>query len=262
MNMTQRTKLVVGNWKMHGSQASATALLTAINAGLRSVEADLAVCVPFPYLDLVERLVRDSPVALGAQNVSEHAQGAFTGEVCAAMLQDMGCKFVLVGHSERRTLCHETDAMVAEKARAAQQHGLIPIICVGETLEERDAGRTAPVVLRQIDAVMHLLAGSARGSCVVAYEPVWAIGTGRTATPEQAQAVHAEIRGRIAAVDSFAANATRILYGGSVKPATAAQLFSQRDIDGALVGGASLIASDFVAIAAAANIHPTRKDLS
>jgi triosephosphate isomerase (TIM) len=248
-----RKKLIVGNWKMHGSRASATDLLAAISARVEDLDSELAVCVPFPYIELAARLVRDVPVAIGAQNVSEHEQGAFTGEVSAAMLRDLACSFVLVGHSERRTMQHESNEVVCTKARAALQKGLKPIICVGETLAERDAGLTSTVVLRQIDAVIDLIAGSATETCVVAYEPVWAIGTGRTATPQQAQDVHSVVRRRIGEVSPAAAAATRILYGGSVKPDTARSLFTQNDIDGALVGGASLVASDFIAIAAAAS---------
>jgi triosephosphate isomerase len=261
MTMAPQRKLVVGNWKMHGSRASTAELLSLIAANMGGVVADMAVCVPFPYLDMADRLVRGTRVTLGAQTLNQHEQGAFTGEVSAAMLRDLGCQFVLVGHSERRTLYGETDAVVAEKADVALRHGLTPIICVGETLQERDGGRTTAVVLRQIDAVISLLVDSSRGRSVIAYEPVWAIGTGRTATPEQAQEVHAAIRSRIADVDAKAAATTRLLYGGSVKPATARSLFVQNDIDGALVGGASLVATDFIAIAMAAAPEPNQEDL-
>ena len=231
-----RARLVAGNWKMHGSRAANQALLDAIVAGVKGVEC--AVCVPFPYLAQAAERLRGTQIAWGAQNLSAHASGAHTGEVSAAMLADFGCRYVLVGHSERRQLYGETDPQAAAKFAAAQAAGLRPIFCVGETLEERDAGRTEAVVARQLDAV---LGKGAFGDAVLAYEPVWAIGTGRTATPEQAQAVHAFLRPRVGA-------AVRILYGGSVKPDNAAAIFSQPDVDGGLIGGASLLAKDFLAI--------------
>ena len=233
-----RERLVAGNWKMHGSRESNGALLDAL------VAADVActVCVPFPYLTQAAERLRGTRVAWGAQTLSEHAQGAFTGEVSAAMLGEFGCRYVLVGHSERRHLFGETDAQVAAKFAAARAAGITPILCVGETLQEREGGRTQEVVARQIDAA---LARGGIGDAVVAYEPVWAIGTGRTATPEQAQEVHAFLRGRVSAQ-------TRILYGGSVKPDNAAAIFAMPDVDGGLIGGASLVAKDFIAICRAA----------
>ncbi len=235
-----RARLVAGNWKMHGSRAANQALLDAIVQGVRDVEC--VVCVPFPYLAQAAERLRGTQIAWGAQNLSEHASGAHTGEVSAAMLADFACRYVLVGHSERRQLYGETDAQAAAKFAAAQGAGLKPIFCVGETLEERDAGRTEAVVARQVDAV---LGKRAFGDAVLAYEPVWAIGTGRTATPEQAQAVHAFLRQRVGA-------AVRILYGGSVKAQNAAAIFGMPDVDGGLIGGASLVAQDFLAICAAA----------
>jgi len=231
-----RARLVAGNWKMHGSRAANRALLDAIVAGVKGVEC--AVCVPFPYLAQAAERLQGTQVALGAQNLSEHASGAHTGEVSAAMLADFGCRYVLVGHSERRQIYGETDAQVAAKFAAARAAGITPILCVGETLEERDAGRTEEVVARQLDAV---LSRSKFADAVLAYEPVWAIGTGRTATPEQAQTVHGFLRKRVGA-------ANRILYGGSVKPENAAAIFANPDVDGGLIGGASLVAQDFIAI--------------
>ena len=239
----KRTPLVAGNWKMHGSRVSNQSLLDAIVAGLTNLKGvETAVCVPFPYLAQVSERLKGTGVAWGAQNVSEHAQGAYTGEVSAAMLVEFGCRYVLVGHSERRQLYGETDEQVAAKFAAAQKAGLVPILCIGETLEERDAGKTEQVVGRQLDAV--LMQGKL-GDAVVAYEPVWAIGTGRTATPEQAQQVHAFLRKRISSEN-------RILYGGSVKAQNAAAIFAGADVDGGLIGGASLVAAEFVAIAQAA----------
>lgn len=235
-----RAGLVAGNWKMHGSLAANRALLDAVVAGVKGVEC--AVCVPFPYLAQAAERLRGTAIAWGAQNVSEFAQGAYTGEVSAAMLADLGCRYVLVGHSERRQLYGETDAQAAAKFAAAQGAGVRPILCVGETLDERDAGRTEEVVARQLDAV---LARSRFGDAVLAYEPVWAIGTGRTATPQQAQEVHGFLRKRVG-------GATRILYGGSVKAQNAAAIFAMPDVDGGLIGGASLVAQDFLAICAAA----------
>jgi triosephosphate isomerase (TIM) len=234
-----RARLVAGNWKMHGSKASNQALLDAIAGGVKGVEGvECAVCVPFPYLEQGRERLRGTQVALGAQTVSEHASGAYTGEVSAAMLAEFGCRYVLVGHSERRHLYGESDAQVAAKFAAAAAAGLVPILCVGETLAEREAGRTEQVVLRQVDAV---LAGGGFGSGVVAYEPVWAIGTGRTAAPEQAQEVHAVLRRRLP-------ESTCLLYGGSVKAQNAAALFGMPDVDGGLIGGASLVAAEFIAI--------------
>jgi triosephosphate isomerase len=242
-----RSRLVAGNWKMHGSRAANAGLLDAV-VRAAPAEAACAVCVPFPYLQQASERLAGTPVALGAQNVSEHAQGAYTGEVSAAMLVEFGCRYVIVGHSERRQLFGEGDAQVAAKFAAARKAGLIPILCVGETLEEREAGRTEEVVGRQISAVLEKNSFS---GAVLAYEPVWAIGTGRNATPEQAQAVHAFLRGRVGAEAA-------ILYGGSVKPANAAGLFAMPDIDGGLIGGASLVAEDFIAILRAAGSQKVR----
>ncbi len=239
----------MGNWKMHGTLAANAALLSGLTASaLRAGETQLAVCVPFPYLAQARDALADTPVSWGAQDVSVHAQGAYTGEVAPAMLADFGCAWALCGHSERRALHGETSAVVAAKAAAALAAGLTPVVCVGETLADRDANQVECVIGDQLDPVL-ALGAEALARLVVAYEPVWAIGTGRTATPEQAQAVHAFIR---TALTRYGAGQTRILYGGSVKAANAAFLFSQPDIDGALVGGASLVADEFLDIAAAA----------
>lgn len=243
-----RRKLVAGNWKMHGSLADNEALLAGVIAGMADVKAGVAVCVPFPYLAQVQSKLAGTAIALGAQNMSQHAKGAFTGEVSASMLLDFGCKYVIVGHSERRSIYGETDAEVAEKFAAAQAAGLVPILCVGETLEEREGNITEQVVARQLDAVISKSGVAALANSVVAYEPVWAIGTGKTASPAQAQDVHAFIRGKIAGLDAGVADGLIIQYGGSVKGANAAELFSQPDIDGGLIGGASLAAEDFLAI--------------
>jgi triosephosphate isomerase len=228
---------------MHGSRASNSVLLDALLKEIGSAKSvECAVCVPFPYLEQVAGRLEGSALAWGGQNVSEHAQGAYTGEVSAAMLNEFGCRYVIVGHSERRQLYAESDAQVAAKFAQAQGAGLAPILCVGETLQEREAGRTEEVIARQLDAVLER---SDFGNAVLAYEPVWAIGTGRTATPEQAQQVHGFLRKRVS-------NAARILYGGSVKAQNAAAIFAMRDVDGGLIGGASLVANDFVEIVKAA----------
>jgi len=248
-----RIKLVAGNWKMNGSRASSLALLKAILPALDGLaRAQYAVCAPYPYLTAVGQALGGTRVALGAQDLCQFDDGAYTGGVSGAMLVDCGCRYVLVGHSERRSVFGEADDVVAAKYERALQHGLSPILCIGETLAEREAGVTDTVVARQLDAVTQRcgLESLARG--VVAYEPVWAIGTGRTASPEQAQAVHAAIRGRIAASDGRLAADLTILYGGSVKGGNAAQLFAMPDIDGGLIGGASLVADEFVAICRAA----------
>ena len=244
-----RPKLVVGNWKMNGNRASNAELLAALKAAA-PFECEAAVCVPSPYLAEVAAALQGSGIGWGAQDTSSHAAGAFTGEVSATMLAEFGCRFVLVGHSERRALHHESDRLVAEKAQMALASGLTPIVCLGETLQEREAGRTNEVVGRQLAAAIDLLEAQIM-SVVVAYEPVWAIGTGRTATPEQAQDVHAFLRATLAAASASGASIP-ILYGGSVKPDNAATLFSERDIDGGLIGGASLNAEQFVAICNAA----------
>jgi len=228
-----RTRLVAGNWKMHGSRAANRALLDAILKGVPK-GSQCAVCPPFPFLAEVAEQLRGSTVALGAQNVSEHAQGAYTGEVSAAMLKELGCRYVIVGHSERRQIYGEADKQVAAKYAAASGAGLTPILCVGETLAEREAGKTEDVVARQLGAV-------AFKEGVLAYEPVWAIGTGKNATPGEAQAVHAFLRKRVPPD-------TTILYGGSVKAQNAKAIFAMPDVDGGLIGGASLVAEDFLAI--------------
>lgn len=244
-----RRKLVVGNWKMNGNRLANTELLAGIEEGGPFV-ADVAVCAPFPYLSEVALSLQGKRVGWGAQDCSAQESGAYTGEVSAAMLAEFGCRFVIVGHSERRAYHAESDQLVADKAKVALAHHLTPIVCVGETLAEREAGQTDAVVKRQMSAVIHTL-GHCISQVVVAYEPVWAIGTGKTATPEQAQAVHALLRTQLNAATPKAAE-MQILYGGSVKPDNAATLFSQPDIDGGLIGGASLKAADFVAICRAA----------
>lgn len=248
-----RKKFVAGNWKMHGSIQQNAALLERIKHEVVSGACDVAVCVPYPYLSQVQQLLGGSSVAWGAQSVSQHPVGAFTGEVSASMLMEFGCRYVLVGHSERRSLFAESDAVVADKFFAAQEVGLVPILCVGETLAEREAGQTVAVVSRQLAAVLERLGASALGSAIIAYEPVWAIGTGVTASPLQAQEVHAAIRAFVARFDKVVAEKLRILYGGSVKPGNAKDLFAQLDIDGGLIGGAALVADDFLAICQAAN---------
>ena len=245
-----RKKLVAGNWKMHGSLAENAALLAALKPALAGIDA--VVCVPFPYLAQAQAALAGSSVAWGAQNLSEQSKGAYTGEVSAAMLLDFGCTYVIVGHSERRSLYGESDTLVASKYMAAQAAGLKPILCVGESLEERESGVTEAVVARQLDAVINTAGVGSLANAVVAYEPVWAIGTGKTASPEQAQAVHAFIRNKIAALDAGVADQLVIQYGGSVKAANASELMVKPDIDGGLIGGASLVAEEFVAICRAA----------
>jgi triosephosphate isomerase len=244
-----RRKLVVGNWKMFGSRPANAELLAALLAA-RPFGADVAVCVPFVYLHETASALAASELRWGAQDCSVHDQGAYTGEVSAGMLAECGCRYTLVGHSERRAQHHESDQLVAAKAQAALARGVTPIVCVGETLAQRDAGETETVVKRQLSAVIHQLAHCA-GEMVVAYEPVWAIGTGRTATPEQAQSVHQVLRAQLQAATGHAEH-MKILYGGSVKGDNAASLFAQPDIDGALVGGASLKAAEFITICRAA----------
>lgn len=246
-----RRKLVAGNWKMHTTRASAAELVRAI-ASAGSGGCDVAVFPPYVYLAELIAAHHGAALAFGAQDVSEHAQGAYTGEIAAAMLKDVGATHTLVGHSERRQYHAESNECVAAKFAQAQSAGLIPVLCVGETLEQRDAGATESVIAAQIDAVLARCGIASLESALVAYEPVWAIGTGRTATPAQAQAVHAFIRGKLATVDATISGSLRILYGGSVKPANAAELFAQADVDGGLIGGASLVAADFLAICAAA----------
>ena len=244
-------KLIAGNWKMNGSLADNEALLRAVLAGLPAAPAaDVAVCVPAPYLAQVQALCQGTALAWGAQDVSAHERGAYTGEVSAAMLRDFGCRYVIVGHSERRQYHGESDEAVAAKAQRALAAGITPIVCVGETEAQRDAGQTEAVVKRQLAAVIHTV-GHCVSEIVVAYEPVWAIGTGKTATPEQAQAVHAVLRAQIKAATPQAAR-VKLLYGGSMNPANAAALLAQPDIDGGLIGGASLKAEEFLRIVRAA----------
>jgi triosephosphate isomerase len=249
-----RKPLVAGNWKMHGSRAENAGLLDTLLDLLKpESRAEVMVCPPFVYLWETGRLLKDSDVALGAQSVCAEALGAFTGEVSGAMLRDVGCRYVLVGHSERRQLFGESDALVARKFVAAQSQGLVPVLCVGETLDQREGDRTTEVVSRQIDAVLAVSGVRSLAKAVIAYEPVWAIGTGRTASPEQAQQVHAMIRAKVATLDATIAASVRILYGGSVKASNARELFAMADIDGGLVGGASLKAEEFAQICAAAD---------
>lgn len=248
-----RAKLVAGNWKMNGNLASNQALLETVIPALAPLKrANYAVCVPFPYLAQALHALRGSNVALGAQDVCQFDEGAYTGGVSAAMLADFGCRYVIVGHSERRNVFGETDDIVALKFAAAVKHRLTPILCVGETLAERESGVTEAVVARQLDAVVKRNGLPALAQCVIAYEPVWAIGTGKTATPQQAQEMHAHIRARVAASDRRLADELVILYGGSVKAANAAQLFAMPDVDGGLIGSASLAADEFIVICRAA----------
>jgi triosephosphate isomerase len=248
-----RQPLVAGNWKMHGSRAENASLVSGLLELLQpGKRAEILLCPPFPYLMETGRLLKDSGVALGAQSVCAESQGAFTGEVSAAMLKDVGCRYVLVGHSERRQLFGESDALVARKFVAAQAQGLVPVLCVGETLDERESDQTASVVTRQIEAVLAVTGVQSLARAVIAYEPIWAIGTGRTASPEQAQEVHAMIRSKVANRDATIGGSVRILYGGSVKASNAQELFAMPDIDGGLVGGASLKADEFARICAGA----------
>lgn len=249
-----RQKLVVGNWKMHGGLVANRALLQGVVAGVKGLAAtvECAVCVPYPYLAQAQQELAEAEVGWGAQNLSEQVSGAFTGEVSAAMLKDFGCRYVIVGHSERRALYGEDDGLVAKKFKQALAGGLVPILCVGETLAQRESGQTAEVVATQLDAVLDAAGVEVFAGAVVAYEPVWAIGTGLTASPAQAQAVHEGIRARLVARNAEVAAGVRVLYGGSVKAGNAAELFAMPDIDGALVGGASLVAEEFVAICRAA----------
>ncbi len=247
-----RRKIVAGNWKLHGSRQFATGLVGQVAAGLPLDGVELVILPPLPYLgDLVEDF-EDTALAFGSQDVSCNEKGAYTGEVSAAMLVDVGAAYGLVGHSERRQYHHESSELVARKFVAAANAGLVPVLCVGETLEQREAGQTEHVIAAQLAPVLELAGVQAFAGAVVAYEPVWAIGTGRTASPEQAQAVHAFIRGVVAGRDARIADSLPILYGGSVKPDNTAELFAQPDVDGGLVGGASLVAADFLAIARAA----------
>jgi triosephosphate isomerase len=249
-----RQPLVAGNWKMNGSLESVKPLVEGIKAGMDAVTtAEMAVCPPYVYIPVVAGLLEGSAIALGAQDINDQESGAHTGEVAPNMLTDVGCKYAIVGHSERRSIYGESDEFTASKFAAARKAGLIPILCVGELLEEREQGITEQVVARQLDAVINLEGVAALADAVIAYEPVWAIGTGKTATPDQAQEVHAFIRGKLAGLDSDVAEKTRILYGGSMNAGNAADLLSMADIDGGLIGGASLKPDDFLAIGKAAN---------
>jgi triosephosphate isomerase len=253
--MPSRSKVVVGNWKMNGGLVSNATLLEAIAKGAESGAGDLcgvALCVPYPYLAQAAAALEASAVALGSQDVSEYVQGAYTGEVSASMLLEFGCRHAIVGHSERRTWFGDTNERVAQKADRAIDAGLTPIVCVGETLQERDQGRAEQIVSTQLDAVLQRIGAQKLASVILAYEPVWAIGTGRTATPEEAQAMHAMIREHVGQYDAQRAATVKILYGGSVKPSNAASLFGCEDIDGGLIGGASLVADDFLGIVHAA----------
>lgn len=244
-----RQTLVAGNWKMNGSREENRRLLDGVKAGVtEGVKAEVVVCPPAIYIPQAARRLADSKVSFGGQDLSQHESGAFTGEISAAMLLDYQCKYVIIGHSERRSLHGETDAQVAAKFVVAQKAGLIPVLCVGELLDERESGETEAVVARQLDAVIDVAGVQTIANCVIAYEPVWAIGTGKTASPQQAQDVHAFIRQRLASRDSAVADKVQILYGGSVKPDNAAELFAMADIDGGLIGGASLDADGFLAI--------------
>lgn len=244
-------KLIAGNWKMNGSKAANATLLAEILQGLdKPVSCDVAVCVPSVYLDQVAHIASGTPLSWGAQDISVHEKGAYTGEISASMLKDFGVRYAIVGHSERRQYHSETDAVVAAKAQAALAQGITPIVCVGETLEQRESGITEEVVKRQLAAVIHAV-GHCVSEIVVAYEPVWAIGTGKTASPEQAQSVHAVLRTQLRAATEHA-DGMRILYGGSMNAANAAELLKQADIDGGLIGGAALKAADFLTIVQAA----------
>jgi triosephosphate isomerase len=247
-----RRKLVIGNWKMNGNRAANTALLSGIVAGLTSTGADCAVCVPAPYLAQCQAELQGSPVAWGGQDVSVHASGAYTGEVSAGMLVDFASRYVLCGHSERRAYHKESSELVAQKTVAALAAGLTPVVCVGETLAQREAGETEAVICGQLQAVLDLIPAADVAKIVVAYEPVWAIGTGKTATPQIAQDAHSFLRARLAQKNEAAAAGVQILYGGSMKPDNAKELMAQADIDGGLIGGAALKAADFLGIIQAA----------
>lgn len=255
--MMSRRYLVAGNWKMNGSLAGNQELIAGIVAGVDGMQdLDVMVCPPSVYLQQVAGLIGDSGIGLGAQNLADQAgPGAFTGEIQGAMLRDLACTSVLVGHSERRSLYGESDALVAAKFSIAQASGLTPVLCLGETLEERDQDQTEAVLARQLDAVIEHAGIQAFGNAVIAYEPVWAIGTGRTASSQQAQAAHAFLRAQLDKLDATIAGSVRILYGGSVKPENAEELFSCADVDGGLIGGASLKSKDFVAICSAARVQ-------
>jgi len=243
-----RRSLVVGNWKMNGTRSSAESLAQGIVAGLGADVADIAICVPYVFLNEIGQVVNKSRLALGAQNVADKASGAYTGEISAAMLKEYGCKYAIVGHSERRTYYGDTDQSVAARFCQAQEQEVIPVLCIGETLEQREQEQTFEVITTQLDAVVALAGIAAFNNAVIAYEPVWAIGTGRTASDEQAQEVHQFIRNYLAAKDQVVAEKIQILYGGSAKPDNAKGLFAMPDIDGGLIGGASLDAESFLKI--------------
>ena len=247
-----RRKIVAGNWKLHGSRQFATDLVSDLVASLPVDGVEVVILPPLPYLGELVEAFEGRAIAFGSQDVSSNEKGAYTGEVSAAMLAEVGARFGLVGHSERRQYHNETSELVARKFAAALHAGLAPVLCVGETLEQREAGQTEQVIAAQLAPVLALVGPAGFQHAVVAYEPVWAIGTGRTASKEQAQQVHAFIRGEVARLDARIADSLPILYGGSVKPDNAAELFAQPDVDGGLVGGASLVAADFLAIARAA----------
>ena len=249
-----RQVMVAGNWKMNGSSESVKDLMVGIKAGMSAVlNAEVVVCPPAVYIPRVSGAADGSVIKVGAQNICDQDNGAFTGEISGAMLKDVGCDYAIVGHSERRALYGESDELVARRFAAARRNGIKPILCIGETLDERESGVTNQVCARQIDAVIALEGVTALADGVIAYEPIWAIGTGKTASPEQAQQVHAFIRGKITALDADVGAGLRILYGGSMNPSNAAELIGQADIDGGLIGGASLKADDFLAICQAAN---------
>ena len=244
-----RQPLVAGNWKMNGSRDSVKTLVEGINAGMSSISGvEVLVCAPYVFLADVQTLLEGSAVKLGAENCATEISGAYTGEIAAPMLAEFGCNYVIVGHSERRSLYGESDEVVATKYARVQEAGMVPVLCVGELLEEREQSITEEVVARQLDAVINASGVASLANAVIAYEPVWAIGTGLTASPEQAQEVHAFIRARVAAHDAEVAAGVRILYGGSMKPSNAAELIGQADVDGGLIGGASLVAEDFLGI--------------
>ncbi len=247
-----RRKIVAGNWKLHGSRQFATDLLGQVAAGLPKAGVEVVILPPLPYLGELVEDFGETGLVFGAQDVSSNEKGAYTGEVCAAMLHEVGARYGLVGHSERRQYHQESSELVARKFAAALHAGLVPVLCVGETLEQREAGQTEAVIASQLAPVLGLVGTEGFANAVVAYEPVWAIGTGKTASKEQAQQVHAFIRGEVARMDARIADSLPILYGGSVKPDNAGELFAQPDVDGGLVGGASLVAADFLAIAQAA----------
>jgi triosephosphate isomerase len=247
-----RRKLIAGNWKMNGGLAANEVLLAGMRAGLGQSNCSVAVCVPAPYFAQCQSLLTGSGIAWGGQDLSVHEAGAYTGEISAAMLADFACSYVIVGHSERRSYHGENNALVAQKALLALKSGLVPIVCVGESLAERESGRTAAIIEEQIDAVLAVIDAGDLGGIVIAYEPVWAIGTGKTATPEMAQEVHALLRKKLLAKSPGSGERVQILYGGSMKPDNARELLAMPDIDGGLIGGASLKAADFLAIIAAA----------